>query len=184
MPVVRISDAAFSDLKHIATWMNLTTPAETLERLVEVELQRLGLEPENALHEIDENDGVLSFTKTPGLSFTRILSASVNRKKLAKVSWAGLLLATIGEVHEKGISGQNLVEHLQVPARLGRYEKEGYSFQPDLGVSIQGQSATDAWREVERLAVKHNLNVELEIQWRDSKKAAYPNRKGKLKAGS
>jgi hypothetical protein len=34
MPVLRISDAAFIDLKSLSAWMGTKTPGETIDRLV------------------------------------------------------------------------------------------------------------------------------------------------------
>ena len=34
MPVIRLSDATFSELKAIATWLSAKTPSETIDRLV------------------------------------------------------------------------------------------------------------------------------------------------------
>ncbi len=185
-PVIRISDAAFSSLKHIATWLDADTPAQTIDKLVRNEMERLGLERDSEKRSEVENgkgDGVLIFEKAPGLSFTRILSASIDRKKLTKTNWAGLLLGVIQKVHAKGIEGERLVRELHVPAKVGRYEDEGYKFHSALDISIQGQSASDAWKEIDRLAEKHCIRVELEFQWRNNDKAEHPNCIGKIQAG-
>jgi hypothetical protein len=58
------------------------------------------------------------------------------------------MLATIQQVKAKGLDGENLVGELNIPAKPVAYEEEGFKYQPDLGISIQGQSATDAWKEV------------------------------------
>lgn len=183
MPVIRISDAAFSDLKHIATWLDARTPAETIDQLVRNEMDRLGLERDSEA-ELEMEDGLLIFQKAPPLTFTRILSASIDHRKLTKINWAGLLLEVIHKVHASGIEGERLVRELHVPAKVGRYEDEGYKFHPTLDISVQGQSASDAWKEVDRLAEKHGIPVELEFQWRDNEKAEHPNRIGKIQAGS
>ena len=184
MPVIRISDAAFSNLKHIATWLDADTPAQTIDQLVRNEMERLGLERDSDAESGIDGDGVLTFEKTPGLSFTRILSASIDQRKLAKTNWAGLLLEVIHKVHAKGIEGERLVRELHVPAKVGRYEDEGYKFHPTLDISVQGQSAADAWKEIDRLAEKHGILVKLEFQWRDNEKAEHPNRIGKMQAGN
>ena len=182
MPVIRINDAAFSSLKLIAKWLEIDTPAQTIDKLVTNEMERLGLERDSE-KESGMEDGILIFEKAPGLSFTRILSASINRQKLIKTNWAGLLLEVIHKIHAKGLEGKRLVRELNVPAKIGRYEDEGYKFHSSLDISVQGQSASDAWKEIDRLAEKHGIQVELEFQWRDNDKAEHPNRIGKMKAG-
>lgn len=183
MPVIRISDAAFSNLKHIATWLDADTPAQTIDQLVRNEMERLGLERDSEA-ELEMADGLLTFEKAPPLTFTRILSASIDSRELTKTNWAGLLLEVIHKVHATGIEGDDLVRELYVPAKVGRYEDEGYKFHPTLGISVQGQSASDAWKEIDRLAKKHGILVKLEFQWRDNEKAEHPNRIGKMQAGS
>lgn len=186
MPVVRISDAAFSSLKNIATWLDVDTPAQTIDRLVHNEMERLGLErdsEEGSGFKDGKGDDALIFEKAPGLSFTRILSATIDRQKLTKTNWARLLLEVIHKVHAKGIEGERFVRELHVPAKTGRYEGEGYKYYPTLDISVQGQSASDAWKEIDRLAEKHGIRVELEFQWRNNDKAEHPNRIGRLQAG-
>ena len=34
MPVIRISDGTFEELRAIATWLKAATPSETIEKLV------------------------------------------------------------------------------------------------------------------------------------------------------
>lgn len=55
-----------------------------------------------------------------------------------------------------------------------RFEDEGFKYHPDLRVSIQGQSASDAWKEVDRLAKKWRIPVTVEFWWRQNSKALYP----------
>lgn len=186
MPVIRISDAAFADLKHIATWLDADTPSKAIDRLVRNEMERLGLERDDQPTPEPTNsasNGTLSFEKAPGLSFTRILSATVASAKFPKINWAGLLLEVIRNVHKKGIEGDSLARKLQIPSKVGIFEENGFKYHPDIGLSIQGQSASDAWREIDRLAEKHRIPVEVEFQWRDNDKAQHPRRTGLIKAG-
>ncbi len=172
--------------RSISTWIGTETPTETIMTLVREKMDALGLEREisnegNAA--VPGGSGILFFTSTPGLTFSRILSATVNGKALQKTNWAGLLLAVIRLVKARGLSPERLARELQVPARVGRHTDEGYKFYPDLGLSIQGQSAADAWKEISRLAGKFRIPVAARIQWRQNEKAQYPGREGMLTAG-
>lgn len=185
MPVIRISDSTFASLKHIATWTNVDTPSQTVNQLVREKMEQLGLEndgPTNSESTIKTDDGVLIFEKAPGLSFTRVLSASVDKSEMARTNWAGILLKIIQKIHTNGLVGERLVQELQIPAKIGDHDQNGYNYHPDLGVSFQGQSAPDAWREIDRLAEKHSIQVEVVFQWRDNEKAQHPNRIGKIQA--
>lgn len=186
MPVARLNDATFADLKVIATWMGTSTPSETIDALVREKMDALDLERDvsdaAATHAVDA-DGDLVFEKAPGLTFTRILSARVNNAKAEKVNWAGSLIAVIAAVKAKGFDGEKLVTALQVPAKATAYTAEGYKFYADLGISVQGQSAQDAWKEVSRLAGKFGIPVEVRFQWRENPKAQHPGKIGVIRAG-
>ena len=184
MPVVRINDATFVELKTIATWLGAATPAETIDRLVREKLDALGLERDGE----DEPEGAphgeeMQFEKTPGLSFTRLVAATVGGTAVTKANWANLLLSTIAAAKAKGLTGEKLVSELQVPARAGSYESEGFRYFPKLGISVQGQSAQDAWKETERLANRWKIPLEAHFQWRQNEKAQHPGRAGVLRAG-
>ena len=186
MPVIRVNDATFVDLKALSKWLETKTPTETIDALVRDKMLELGMErdqPETGGDPLAD-DGDLIFEKAPGLSFTRILSASVNNSKPQKENWAGLLMKVIGVVKAKGFSGEKLVNELQVPARASEYTVDGYKFFPDLGISVQGQSATDAWKEVSRLADRFRIPVEVRFQWRDNQKAQHPGKIGVIRAGA
>jgi len=184
MPVIRLSDATFSELKAIATWLSAKTPSETIDRLVREKLDELGLARDSGDEpEIASNDDVMKFDQAPGLSFTRLTAAKVAGVPLKKMNWAHLLLAMIAALKAKGLSSAKLVSELQVSAKTAQYVKEGYKYYPELGISVQGQAAQGAWKEIERIATKWAIPVEAEFQWRQNAKAQYPSRSGLLRAG-
>jgi hypothetical protein len=183
MPVIRLNDATFVDLKSIATWLGTTTPSKTIETLVKKEMEKLGLERDIEIEEGSVNEDGIVFETAPGLAFKRILSATVNHQKSMKMKWAGLLMKVIGIVKAKGLSGEQLVRELKIPAKAFEYTEEGFKFQPDLGISIQGQSARDAWKEISRLAQKYHIPVEIRFQWKENEKAQYPGKIGVIRAG-
>jgi hypothetical protein len=181
MPVIRLSDATFAELKMISTWLSASTPSETIDRLVREKLDELGVERDEP--EVGSRPEITKFDKTPGLSFTRLTSAKVGGIAIGKSDWANLLLAVVSKLTAKGLSGARLVSELQVPSRAGEYSEKGYRYYPNLGISMQGQSAQDAWKEVERIANKWGIPVEVGFQWRQNDKAQRPGRAGLLRAG-
>jgi len=186
MPVVRINDATFADLKSIATWLGTKTPSETIDRIVRDAMDQLGMErddePEAA--PTRTSTGAIEFENAPGLAFTKPLSASVNGKAIHSPRWSAILLTIIAQVKAKGFKGDNLVRELHIPSKTERYEEEGFKYHPDLGISVQGQSASDAWKEVDRLAKKWAIPVTVEFWWRQNPKAQYPGRTGVLHSGN
>lgn len=192
MPVLRLNDATFVDLKSIATWLGTETPAQTIDLLVRDKMGQLGLERDDATENItsintsssvsDAED--MEFRAAPGLSFTRVLEATVDGEMLRKANWSRVLIRIITATHKKkGMDAETLSRELQIPSRLHEHDTEGYKYQTELGISIQGQSAQEAWKEIQRLADKHKIPVEVRFQWRENDKAQHPRRIGILRAG-
>ena len=80
------------------------------------------------------------------------------------------------------MTSEQIVDALNIPARKGEFEENGYVFYPDLGLSFQGQSAPNAWKEIQRLAPQFRIDVEVSFEWRKNPKAQYPGQKGELRA--
>lgn len=186
MPVIRINDATFADLSTLKTWYGTKTPSETIDQIVRKAMDELGLERD------DEPDAPMTMTSgsamqfdaAPGLAFTKPLAASINGKALSKPRWSSILLAMIAQVKAKGFEGEKLVRELAIPAKAEQYEEEGFTYHPTLGISVQGQSASDAWKEVDRLANKWRIPVMVEFWWRQNPKAQYPGKTGVLHSGN
>jgi hypothetical protein len=184
MPVVRLNDATFADLKTLATWLSTETPSQTIDVIVAQTMRKLDLERDvDEATDDGEADDVLEFRTTPGLAFTRVLNATVDGQGLPKANWASLLLSVIAAVKSQGLAVDELVKILDIPASRSKLSTQGYTFHQHLGISIQGQSAQDAWKECERLAAKFQVPVEVQFQWRDNPKAQHPGRQGILRAG-
>ncbi len=186
MPVLRINDATFADLKSIAAWYGTKTPSETIDRMVREAMETLGMErddePEAAATTTPE--GAMQFDSAPGLAFTKPLAATINGKELHNPRWSAILLTMIGQVKAKGFEGEKLVRELSIPAKAMQYEDEGFKYHPELVISVQGQSASDCWKEVDRLAKKWRIPVSVKFWWRQNPKAQYPGKTGVLRSGT
>jgi len=186
MPVVRINDATFADLKSIATWFGTKTPSETIDRIVREAMEQLGMERDDKPEEVANtaSDGAMQFDSAPGLAFTKPLAVSINGKALHSPRWSAILLTMIAQVKTKGFEGEKLVRELAIPTKAERYEEEGFKYHPDLGISVQGLSASDCWKEIDRLAKKWLIPVSVEFRWLLNPKAQYPGRIGVLRSGN
>lgn len=185
MPVVRLNDATFADLSTLKTWFGTKTPSDTIDRVVREAMEQLGMErddePEAAV--ATTKGGAMEFDTAPGLAFTKPLSASINGKALHSPRWSSMLLTMIAQLKAKGLDGAKLVRELQVPAKAERYEEEGFKYHAELGISVQGQSASDAWKEIDRIAKKWSIPVVVEFWWRQNDKAQFPGKSGRLRSG-
>jgi hypothetical protein len=113
------------------------------------------------------------FDSAPGLAFTKPLAASINGKALHSPRWSAILLTMIARVKAKGFEGEKLVREVAIPAKAEQYEEEGFKYHPDLGISVQGQSASDCWKEAERLAKRWRIPVAVEFRWRQNPKVQH-----------
>ncbi|URD61823.1 hypothetical protein M8312_04745 [Sphingomonas sp. KRR8] len=186
MPVVRVNDGTFADLSTLKTWFKTKTPSETIDRLVKEVMEQLGMERDDEPETVVtmSGKGAMEFETAPGLAFTKPLSASINGKAVNSPRWSAILLKMIAEVKATGVQGEKLVRELGIPAKVERYDEEGFKYHPDLGISVQGQSASDAWKEIDRIAKKLRVPVEVEFWWRQNPKAQYPGRTGILRSGT
>ncbi len=182
MPVVRLSDAAFADLRTLAAWLGTDTPSQTIDAVISQTMTKLDLERDvEGPAGFNSDSGLLEFENTPGLAFTRVLNATVDGEPLTKANWSSLLVSVIAAVKNLGHSPDEMVKILDIPAKRSPQNDQGYTYYPELSISIQGQSAQDAWKECERLAKKFLLSIEVQFQWRDNAKAQHPGRQGVLR---
>jgi hypothetical protein len=185
MPVIRINDATFDDLSALRRWFGTKTPGETIDRIVREAMEQLGIERDDEPEIVVAKTatGAMEFDSAPGLTFTKPLKASVNGRSIQNPRWRSILLATIEQIKLKGFEGDKLVRELNIPAHAKKYEEEGFTYDSGLGISIQGQSAADAWKEVDRLAKKWRVPVTVEFWWRQNPKAQYAGQIGVLRSG-
>lgn len=186
MPVVRINDVTFADLSTLKTWFGTKSPSETIDRIVREALEQYGIERDTEVEGVSSaSDGdVLVFDTAPSLTFTKPMKATINGKTVQKPNWATILHAMIGQVKAKGYEGEKLVRELGVPTKVGSYEEDGYKFDAELGISVQGQAAVEAWKEVDRLAKKWRIPTTVEFIWRQNPKAQHPGKAGVLRSGN
>ena len=146
---------------------------ETIVRIVHEMMEQLGMERDDEPEEVvtRTSSGAMEFDSAPGLAFTKPLAATINGKPIHSPRWSAILLAVIALVKTKGLESKKLVGELAIPAKIERYEEEGYKYHPDLGISVQGQSASDAWKEVDRLAKKWRIPVTVEFWWRTQRRS-------------
>lgn len=185
MPVVRVNDATFADLSTLKTWFGTKTPSDTIDRIVREAMDQLGIERDDQPEAIvTTSDGAMEFDTVPGLAFTKPLTASINGKAVPNPRWSSMLLTMIAQLKAKGFDGEKLVRELQVPAKVERYEEEGFKYHANLGISVQGQSASDAWKEIDRIGKKWGIPVVIEFRWRQNEKAQFPGKTGRLRSGN
>lgn len=186
MPVVRINDATFADISTLKTWFKTKSPSETIDHIVREAMEQLGIEHDDETRgdSVEQTNGTMLFDSAPSLTFTKPKKATINGKPVKNPNWASILHMMIAQLKAKGFEGEKLVGELGIPSKAVSYDNEGYKYVPELGISVQGQSAADAWKEIDRIAKKWLIPINVEFVWRQNPKAQYPGKAGVLRAGS
>ena len=184
MPVVRINDATFAHISTLKTWFKTKSPSETIDLIVRQVMEQLEIEHDEVEGgRVASTDGIRVFDVAPSLTFTKPLKAIIDGKTIEHPKWSSILHFMIGCLKAKGLEGEKLVRELAVPAKAASYVDEGYKYVPELGISVQGQSAADAWKEIDRIAKKWHISVKVDFVWRQNPKAQYPGEAGVLLTG-
>lgn len=185
MPVVRINDVTFAHISTLKTWFKTKSPSETIDHIVRDAMEQLGIEHDDETERatIVSADGTRVFDAAPSLTFTKPMKATIDGSTIKKPNWATILHAMMARVKAQGFEGERLVRELGVPSKTASYDDEGYKYIPELGISVQGQSAVDAWKEVDRLAKKWRIPVTVEFVWRQNPRAQHPGEAGVLRSG-
>jgi hypothetical protein len=115
---------------------------------------------------------------------SEIISARVGTKNISRPGWIGILK----EVHSQMLSflitnsvdRKAAIEQLifQSPSNLdtGEITKDGWSFEPRIGCSIQRMDAQASWRHCKKLATQNHPKIELEVKvkWKVKPGAQFP----------
>jgi hypothetical protein len=128
-----------------------------------------GREPKHGGHQLDP--------RNPGdLRFTKIIEGRIGYENAT--GWSDLVKAGLRIAFAKGFQFADLKARLSVNMKTERYEQEGYSYHPELKLSIQGFEARKAAENLYRLASLLNEELYIRLYWRDKEGAAHPGEEG------
>lgn len=115
--------------------------------------------------------------KNPGdLRFTKIIEGRIGIEEAN--GWSDLVKAGLRVAMSKGFSFQELERKLTVNMRTEAYNQEGYEWDQELKLSIQGFDAKKAADNLYRLAKLMNGELYIRLYWRDKSEAAHPGEEG------
>jgi hypothetical protein len=186
MPVIALSDADFTNLKAISEPFVDPSPEARISRLIRDEMTRMGVTSSvNGAAHVDgrgrstpEPLRRLSVDAHGSLSFTKLVSASVDGREMHRPKWNSLM----NHVHILGLKRLGNLDALKraTGARLrpGRYEEEGFKYLPEGDFSIQGVDSNAAWDHSLAVARALRMPIKATFQWRED--GAYPGQTGVL----
>jgi hypothetical protein len=114
----------------------------------------------------------------PDLTHTKVTFASVGRKSIDGPTWNALLdeLVRLAKRQLRDFSAVRKVSLVNLVE--GEKVDDGYHFLADIGISVQGQSANDAWRGIAHIARAIDHRVQVHFFWRNKDKALHPGEGG------
>lgn len=118
----------------------------------------------------------------PDLAFTTVQKAEISGVRLPKsgANWNGLMIAAIRTASKK-LALEELDSMLIVNHALGEKVDSGYKYLADVGISIQGQDANNAWKGTFHLLKELKIPCTVEFVWQNNPKAFSPGAKGTFK---
>ncbi|HSZ55382.1 MAG TPA: hypothetical protein VK797_06965 [Tepidisphaeraceae bacterium] len=176
MPVIKISDATFAELKSLAEPF-VDTPESLTARLIHEEVVRRGTGRISG----DANHALAQHPVShENLAHTRLISATVDGHEMYRPKWNGLMV----RLHALGLKRLGSFDALQrvSSARLrpGRFEEDGFKYVAESDFSIQGVDANLAWDHAFKLARALGIPIKAVFEWRQKEAAAHPGQHGVL----
>lgn len=117
----------------------------------------------------------------PSLKHAKVLRAVVNGREIARPNWTTVRQSVVAiGIAEEARDLRWLLSVCSLNAVPGVKNDEGYTHYPELGVSIQGQNALNAWGTTVSVARALGVPVKVWFQWRARADAEYPGKRGLL----
>jgi hypothetical protein len=173
---IEISVSTFGSLQRLAEPL-VDTPDTVIARLIACyEKQNMTLVSNaNALSRFTR---VFDCREAPDLTHTKLLTAKINGKTLEGANWNKLLSYSVIIAANQCRTDDDLRRAIIINFEKGRKEDAGYHFIPGVNLSIQGQSAGDAWKAIWHVVKRFDLSIEVDFIWRDKPEAAFPGEAG------
>lgn len=121
---------------------------------------------------------VLNPASPPNLAFTTVKFVKLNGEPLPP-HWNTLMLAVIRECG-RHMTKEQIRKLIICNYVAGKKEDHGYKYLEDVGVSVQGQDANNAWKATYHILKAIKVPVEVQFVWQENPKAAAPGSSGKF----
>jgi len=188
-PLIQVSDEVYKKLKERAKSPQ-DTPSDILASLLGIQEDVFKSKAEettlieSSVPEIspDENNYDETLKLDPeapeDLYFTTIIQGHFGNKKVS--SWNELIDTAHILAVEKVETYDALKKMSNSDIVMGAYNENGFRPIPTIGISIQGDSPNQAWKNTFYIARKLNIAVEILFEWERKFTAARPGSRGVL----
>jgi hypothetical protein len=117
------------------------------------------------------------------LTFTKLVSATFDGKAVTPPRWNKLLDLAVEQAAGKITDFKKLSQVVGIQLEKGEETERGFRYLPKVGVSVQAQAATPAWKSIMFIAQNLKCPVEVSFIWRNVERAAYPGKTGTMRFG-
>lgn len=187
MPVVTIPDSIYKRLQAIAVPLEDTLLTVIEKLLNEYEARQKSQQD----YEIEDSSKTENYSETENykildpdtpsnLRHTRVLRALIDKQKIDKPNWNGIVYKAHEIAIQQGISVEDLIKLTRFHVVQGEKNEDGFHYLPKANISVQGVDANLAWRNTLHLMRNLKLPIEIYFEWRNKEGAAHPGEKGKL----
>lgn len=175
MPIIEVSDSTFKRLQRLAIPL-VDTSDSMIERLIGCyEKQKI-----SSVGGLPRSTRVFDWPDAPDLTHTKVLAAKINGKTLGGANWNKILSDAVMLARSRCGTDDDLRRAIIINFVKGRKEDSGYHFIPSVNLSIQGQSAVDAWKAIWHVVKLYDIPIEVDFIWHDKPEAAFPGEPGRL----
>lgn len=178
MVQIEVSGANYRRLSEFAAGFN-ATPDSALSAVF-AELDRRGAQGVSGA----SNEDVTTFENEapPNLAFTNVRRVRFLGESLphAMNYWNKVMERVIIQAAKQGWSAQEIIDASTAPMMHGEEKANGFHYLHEASLSVQGQDANGAWRQIHSLCKACGFSLEIDFQWQDKPKAALPGQRGRL----
>ncbi|MBV2183410.1 MAG: hypothetical protein KUL88_02555 [Rhizobium sp.] len=179
MPQITIDSTTYERLqRHAKPFVD--TP-DTVINLALDALDQLSARPAASNGPTAQSERRIDPRLLPSLTHTKVLDASIDGVLIPKANWNLLLDEILRRAMKRLGSFEDLRKLCPVNMVKGRKEDEGYSYLPDIDVSVQGQDANAACRTVVTAAQGLGIALDIGFMWRPKEGAAHPGERARIR---
>jgi hypothetical protein len=178
MTEIEIQPSTFERLqRHAKPFVD--TPDAVINRALDA-LEGSDAEVANDLRAPTEGEERIDPRVLPRLTHTKVLEAAIDGESIPKANWNMLLDIMLRKAMKQVGTFEKLQKVCPVNMINGRKEDEGYSWLPDIKVSVQGQDSNAACRTLVTAAQALGMSLEIGFMWRHKEGAAKPGVRARL----
>ncbi|MDE0031254.1 MAG: hypothetical protein OXU42_17865 [Deltaproteobacteria bacterium] len=178
MPEISILQSTFERLQRYAKPF-VDTPDTVITRVLDALEQQVNQHPPVS-KQAAEAERRLNPNALPNLTHSKVLEASIGGQPISKPNWNRLLDEVLRHAMKRAGSFERLQESCPANMVKGPKEDEGFSYLPEIDISVQGQPANGASQAMVTMSKKFGIPLDIRILWRVKDGAAYPGERGRI----